>query len=107
MRYYKASKFFKYVILILGKKIHFRENWHIFLGIWGEAELFLGIWGAKANNFRDKRKLFSGIWGDQCIIFRDLGSTYPPGGPQEFFKNPSLPISFFTVATYRHLINLH
>ena len=61
--------------------MHFRENWLIFLGIWGEAELFLGIWGAKANNFREKWKLFSGSWGDQCIIFRDLGSTYPPGGP--------------------------
>ena len=70
----------KYVILILGKKIHFRENCLIFLGIWGEAELVLGIWGAKANNFREKGKLFSVIWGDQCTIFRDLGSTYPPGG---------------------------
>ena len=40
----------------------------------------IGIWGAKANNFREKRKLFSGSWGDQCIIFRDLGSTDPPGG---------------------------
>ena len=74
------------MILILGKKIHFRENWLIFSGIWGEAELFLGIWGAKANSFREKRKLFSGIRGDQCIIFRDLGSTYPPplGGPHNY-----------------------
>ena len=67
------------MILIYGKKIHFRENWLIFLGIWGEAELSLGFWGAKANNFREKKKLFSGSWGDQCIISRDLGSTYPPG----------------------------
>ena len=66
------------MILILREEIHFSENWLIFLGIWGEAELFLGIWGAKANNFREKRILFSGSWGDQCIIFRDLGSTYPP-----------------------------
>ena len=73
------------MILILGKKIHFRENWLIFLGIWGEAELFLGIWGAKANNFREKRKLFSGIWGDQCIIFRDLGSIYPLGASSGSF----------------------
>ena len=57
------------------------ENWLIFLGIWGEPELFLGIRGAKANHFREKRKLFSGSWEDQCIIFKDLGSTYPPGGP--------------------------
>ena len=51
-----------------------------FLGIWGEAELFLGIWGAKANTFREARTLFAGRRGDQCIIFRDLGSTDPPGG---------------------------
>ena len=74
-----SFKVLKYVIiLIYGKKIHFMENQPIFLGIWGEAELFLGIWGAKANNFREKRTLFSGSWGYQCIIFRDLGSTYPP-----------------------------
>ena len=78
------------MILILRKKIHFRENWLIFLGIWGEAELFLGIWGAKANNFREKRKLFSGSWGEEEIIFRELGRSMhyfqgsrehiPPGG---------------------------
>ena len=61
--------------------MHFRENWLIFLGIWGEAELFLGIWGAKANTFRETRKLFAGRWGDECITFRDQGSTDPPGGP--------------------------
>ena len=68
------------MILILREEIHFRENWLIFLEILGEAELFLEIWGAKANNFREKRTLFSGSLGDQCIIFRDLGSTYPPWG---------------------------
>ena len=62
------------------RKIHFRENWLIFLGIWGEAELFLGILGAKENTFREQRKFFSGIWGDHCIIFWDQGSTDPPGG---------------------------
>ena len=35
--------------------MHFRENWLIFLGIWGEAELILGIWGAKENTFRELR----------------------------------------------------
>ena len=29
------------------RKIHFVENWLIFLGIWGEAELILGICGAR------------------------------------------------------------
>ena len=56
------------------------EIWLIFWGIWGEAELFLGIWGAKANTFRERRTLFAGRRGDQCIIFRDQGSTDPPGG---------------------------
>ena len=60
--------------------MHFRENWLIFLGIQGEDELFLGVWGARQNTFREGRKLFSWIWGDQCIIFRDQGSTDPPGG---------------------------
>ena len=55
----------------------------IFLGIWGEEELILGIWGAKANTFREMRTLFAGRRGDQCIIFRDLGSTDPPGGASE------------------------
>ena len=32
------------------------------------------------NNFTEPRKLFFQIWGDQCIIFRDQGSTDPPGG---------------------------
>ena len=59
--------------------MHFRENWLIFLGILGEAELFLGIWGAKATIFRETRTLFAGRRGDQCIIFRDQGSTDPLG----------------------------
>ena len=81
MRYYIASKFFKYVILILGKKIHFRENWHIFLGIWGEAELFLGISGVKANNFRRRGNYFQGF-GEINVLFSGiLGAHTYPGGP--------------------------
>ena len=59
------------------RKIQFRENWLIFLGIRGEAELILKIWGAKENTFRELRNFLSGIWRDQCIIFRDQGSTDP------------------------------
>ena len=62
------------------RKRHFRENCHIFLGIWGEAELILRILGAKENAFRELRNFFKGFGGDQCIIFRDQGSTDPPGG---------------------------
>ena len=69
------------MILILQKnKVHFRENWLIFFGIWGEAELFLGIWGAKANTLRETRTLFGRRRGDHCIIFRDQGSTDAAGG---------------------------
>ena len=64
------------------RKLHFMENWLILLGIWGEAELILRTWRAKETIFRELLYFFSGIWGDQCIIFRDLGSTDPLGGPQ-------------------------
>ena len=54
------------MILILWKeKIHFRENWLIFLGIWGEAELILRFWGAEENYFQ----------GAEEFSFRDLGRS--------------------------------
>ena len=31
---------YSFTILSISFEIHFRENWLIFLGIWGEAELF-------------------------------------------------------------------
>ena len=43
------------------RKIHFRENWLIFLGIWGEAEIILGIRGSKEKYFL----------GAEEFIFRD------------------------------------
>ena len=46
-------------------KIHFRENWLIFLGIWGEAGLILRIWGAKETHFQ----------GAEEFSFRDLGRS--------------------------------
>ena len=86
---------YKYVILVL-RKDTFRENWLIFWGIWGEAELFLGIWGAKANTFREMRTLFAGRRGDQYIIFRDQGST-DPWGPHycSINKTPLVDSYFF------------
>ena len=62
------------------KKKDFRENWHVFLRIWGEAELILMIWGVKENTFRELRNFLSGTWEDQCIIFKNQGGTDPPGG---------------------------
>ena len=50
------------------RKIHFRENWLIFWGNLGEAELILGICEARQNTFRELMKMFSGILVDQCII---------------------------------------
>ena len=75
------------------KKIHFRENWLIFLGILGEVGLILGICEAGQNTFRELRKFFHGIWGDQCIILREQGSTDSPWGPQEHI-NPYKPSVF-------------
>ena len=68
------------------RKIYFSENWLIFLRIWGEAELILRIWGAKEKYFQGA---VSVIWGDQCIIFRDQGSTNPPGSLNSFHTFPS------------------
>ena len=45
--------------------INFRENWLIFLGIWGEAEVILGIWGAKEKKFQ----------GAKVLSFRELGRS--------------------------------
>ena len=66
------------------RTLYFRENWLIFLGISGEAELILMIWGAREKYFQGAEVLFSGIWGDKCIIFRDQGSTDPPGGLRSY-----------------------
>ena len=60
--------------------MHFRKNWQIFLGNWGEAELILRIWGAKKNTFRELRNFLSGIWRDQWIFFRDQGPQTTPLG---------------------------
>ena len=53
------------------RKIHFRENWLIFLGIWGEAEIILGIRGSKEKYFL----------GAEEFIFRDYERSmhYFPG----------------------------
>ena len=51
------------------RKMHLRENWLIFFGIWEEAELILWFWGAKekyfqgAEEFWEISALFSGIKG--------------------------------------------
>ena len=61
------------------RKLHFRENWLIILGILGWLTIFRDLGSQGKNTFREQGKLFSGILEDQCIIFRDQGSTDPLG----------------------------
>ena len=62
-----------------GKKIHFRKNWLIFWGIWGETEWFLWIWQVRENTFRELRNFLSGIWGDQLnALFSGIKGAQTP-----------------------------
>ena len=63
--------------MYMERKMHFKENWLILLGILGEAELILGILGAKAKYFQVAEDFFSWIWGDHCIILESNGRTDP------------------------------
>ena len=62
-------------LTLRNKKTHFRENWLLFWGIWGPAELILGFWEQRQNSFREQRNLLSEIPGDRYIISREQGST--------------------------------
>ena len=57
------------------RKIHFRENWLIFWGNLGEAEIILGICEARQNTFRELMKK----------IFRDFGRS------MHYFKGAQTP----------------
>ena len=61
--YIRHALVYSFIVFKFTKKKHFRENWIIFWGIWGGAELNLGIWGAKAKFFQ----------GAEEILVRDLG----------------------------------
>ena len=73
------------------RKIHFRENWLIFFGIVGEAELILGIWGAKAKYFQ----------GAEEIIFRDLGRSMHYFQGARGHRSP-LEASLFSTKNIQH-----
>ena len=60
--------------------MHFRENWLIFLGIWGKAELILRIWGAKENTFRELRN-----FGRSVHYFQGSREHRPPWGLKTIF----------------------
>ena len=56
---------------------------YIFGDLGRSWSFFMGFGEQRQNTFGEPTQLFSGILGDQCIIFRDQGSTDPPGGPRE------------------------
>ena len=53
------------VVKFVNRKIHSRENWLIFLGIWVEPGLILRIRGAKTKYFQ----------GTEEFSIRDLGRS--------------------------------
>ena len=52
-------------------KIHFMENWLIFLGIWGETELFLRILVAKEKYFHGAEDFFQ-VFGEINALFSGI-----------------------------------
>ena len=60
--------------------MHFRENWLIFLGIWGEAELILRISGAKEKYFQELKN-----FGRSVHYFQGSREQRPPGGLNTIF----------------------
>ena len=72
------------------RKVHFMDNWVIFLGIWGEAELLLWICGARQNTFRELR-IFFGDLGRSMHYFKESREHRPPWGPHKcWYFNISL-----------------
>ena len=77
---------FKYV----NRKIHFRENWLIFLGIWGETELILRMWGgSKGKILSGSCGIFFQGFGEINALFSGIhGAQTPPGGLIRAFAGP-------------------
>ena len=65
-------------------KIHFRENWLIFYGIWGEAELILRILGAKEEYFQGAEKFSFRDSGKSMHYFQRSREHRPPGEGAHF-----------------------
>ena len=65
------------------REIDFMENWLIFLGIWGGAELILRILGAKENTFRELRIFFKGFGEINALFSGIKGAQPPPPHPLE------------------------
>ena len=73
------------------RKIHFRENWLIFWGIWGEAELILRIWGAKENFFQGAEEFSFRDLGRSMNYFQGSRKQRPPGEPHVYttYRRPT------------------
>ena len=64
--------------------IHFRENWHIFWEILGEAELILKIWGAREKLFQGAEDFFHGDREINALFSGIKGAQTPlPWGPHK------------------------
>ena len=61
------------------RKINFRENLLIFLGIWGAAELLLWIWGAEEKYFQGAEDFFQGFWEINALFSGIKGAQTPLG----------------------------
>ena len=62
------------------RKIHFRENWLITLGIWGEARLILR--GAKEKYFQRAEEFSFRDLGRSVHYFQGSREHRPPWGPR-------------------------
>ena len=81
----------------MGRKIDFRENWLIFLGIWGEAELILRIWGAKEKYFQGAEEFFfQGFWEMNPILSGIKGAQMP-------HMNLHVVLDSYRFITFQHL----
>ena len=75
------------------RKIDFRENWLIFWGIWGEAELILRILGAKEKYFQGTEELSFRDLGRSMHYFQGSMEYRTPGGLTESTGNKKKRIS--------------
>ena len=66
------------------RKLHFRENWGIFWGIWGEAELILRTWGAKERSFQGAEEFSFRDLGRSMHYFQGTRENSPPMGPHSY-----------------------
>ena len=67
------------------RKIHFRENWLIFWGIWGDAELILSIWGAKEKYFQGAEEFSFGDFEEINALFSGIKEAQTPWAASKMY----------------------